>query len=457
MHTQQERRRKEPRQSSTSQPHVVIVGGGFAGLQAAVQLRNAPVQVTVIDRTNHHVFQPLLYQVATATLSPGEISTPIRQVLRKQKNTQVMMAEVTGVDVQDRRVLIGERSLPYDYLVLATGARENYFGHEEWRTEAPGLKSLEDAREIRQKILRAYEMAEQESDPERIQQLMTFVIVGAGPTGVEMAGAMAEVAFKVLKPEFRHIDTSKTRIILIEAGPRILTTFPEGLARKAQKKLERMGVEVKGATLVTEIDEQGVIADGERIAAHTVLWTGGVLASPAAQWLGVEADRAGRVKVEGDLSAPGHPEVFVIGDTASILQDGKPVPGVSPAAMQQGKYVGQLIRQRVTRPEKAQPGKPFRYWNKGDLAAIGRSFAIFHLGKIRLAGFLAWLLWMAVHIYYLIDFENRILVMLRWAWAYLTYRHGVRIITIWGEKAYPATQQEEPEHSNEMAAGTKSY
>ncbi len=360
-------------------PRVVIVGAGFGGLHAARALRKAPVHVTVIDRQNHHLFQPLLYWVATAGLSPADICSPIRHILRKQKNTEVLLAEVTGVDLQDKRVIIGDRSVPYDYLVLATGAHDNYFGHPEWEKFAPGLKTIEDARAIRQKILLAFEAAEMETDQEKIKELLTFVLVGAGPTGVEMAGAIADLAHNALTSDFRHIDTRMTRIILIEALPRILTAFPDSLARKSQEKLTRMGVEVRTGTPVSQIDEHGVVVDGERIATRTIAWSAGVTASPVGKWLGAEIDRAGRVKVMSDLTVPGHPDVFVIGDTASFIQDGKPLPAVAPVAMQAGRYVASVITQRVAGKE---PDTLFYYRDKGNLATVGRSYAIVDIGWV---------------------------------------------------------------------------
>src|SRR6266849_2156084 len=328
---------------SVVMPRIVIVGAGFGGLKAARALQHANARITVIDRQNHHLFQPLLYWVATAGLSPADISSPIRSILRGQKNTEVLMAEVTGVDVAGQRVLVRERVVAYDYLVLATGAHDNYFGHPEWKHYAPGLKSIIDATSIRRNILLAFEEAENETDPQKIQELLTFVLVGAGPTGVEMAGAIAELAHKALASDFRHIDTNVTRIILIEAGPRILATFPESLARKTRRKLNRMGVEVIEGTPVTQVDERGVVVDGEHINAHTILWNAGVKASPAGQWLGVEVDHAGRVKVASDLTVPNYPNVFVIGDTACAVQDGKPLPGVAAVAMQSGHYVASVI------------------------------------------------------------------------------------------------------------------
>lgn len=407
-------------------PRVVIVGGGFGGLQAAKALGRTPVQVTVIDRNNYHLFQPLLYWVATAGLSPADISSPIRRILHSQKNTEVLLAEVTGVDLTNRRVLIGERAIPYDYLVLATGAQDNYFGHPEWSVNASGLKSIKEATAIRSHILRNFEHAEMETDPEKIQELLTFVLVGAGPTGVEMAGAIAELARKALVKDFRHINPASARVILVEAAPRILATFPEKLARKAQKALNRLGVEVRTGTPVENIDANGVSLDGQRIASKTVIWSAGVAASPAGKWLEAEMDRGGRVRVNPDLALPGYENVFVIGDTATLMQDGKPLPGVAPVAMQQGRYVAALIKQRVTR---GGPERPFQYLNKGNLATVGRSYAIVDLKGFKLAGLPAWVLWLVVHIYYLIGFRNRLVTLFQWAWTYFTYNRGARLIT----------------------------
>ena len=412
---------------STVLPRVVIVGAGFGGLMAAKALRHAHARVTVIDRQNHHLFQPLLYWVATAGLSPADISSPIRSILHRQKNTEVMMAEVTGIDQEQRRVLMGEHALPYDYLVLATGAHDNYFGHPEWEQYAPGLKSITDATSLRRKILLAFEAAEIESDPHKIQSLLTFVLVGAGPTGVEMSGAIAELAHKALASDFRHIDTKSARIILVEAAPRILATFPASLARKTKRKLERMGVEVRENSPFTQVDEHGVNIDGEYIEANNIIWSAGVSASAAGKWLGTEADRAGRAKVAGDLSVPGHPNVFVIGDTASVTQRGKPLPGVAPVAMQQGRYVASLIMQRMAGKEQH---KPFRYFNKGNLATVGRSYALVDLGPLKMTGFFAWVTWLVVHIFYLIGFRNRMVALFQWAWTYLTYHRGARLITL---------------------------
>jgi NADH dehydrogenase len=408
-------------------PRVVIIGAGFGGLQAAHALRNAPVDLTVIDRNNHHLFQPLLYQVATAGLSPADICVPIRFTLRKQKNTGVLLAEVTGIDLQEQRVIMGDRSIGYDYLVVASGARDNYFGHDDWEHFAPGLKSVVDATKLRRNILLAFEAAEMETDPEKVRALLTFVLVGAGPTGVEMAGAIAELAHKAIASDFRHIDPKTARIILIEAGPRILPTFPENLAQKAQRALKRLGVEVRTGAAVEAIDENGVVAAGSHIAAKTVIWSAGVKASAAGQWLKAEVDRGGRVKVLADLSLPGHPNIFVIGDTASAIQDGKPLPGVAPVAMQAGRYVASVITQRVA--GKKQATTPYRYHNKGNLATVGRSFAVLEIGKIRLTGFVAWAMWLTIHIFYLIGFRNRFLVFFQWTWAYFTFQRGTRLIT----------------------------
>ena len=411
-------------------PRVVIVGAGFGGLRAARALHNSPVQVTVIDRQNHHLFQPLLYWVATAGLSPADICSPIRSILRNQKNVEVFMDEVTGVDIQEQRVLMGGRSVPYDYLVLATGAHDNYFGHPEWEHNAPGLKTIVDAISIRRKILLTFEAAEIETDPEKVKALLTFVLVGAGPTGVEMAGAIAELAHKALASDFRHIDTRMTRILLIEAGPRILPAFPESMTQQTQKRLIAMGVEVHTGSPVTDLDEHGVVVDGERINAAMIIWGAGISASSAGKWLGSEVDRAGRVKVTNDLSIPGHPNVFVIGDTASFIQNGKPLPGVAQVAMQGGNYVASVINHRVKGKEL---NKPFYYRDKGNLATVGRSFAIVDFGNIHLTGFFAWLMWLAVHIYFLVGFRNRLVAIFQWAWTYFTYARGARLITFENE------------------------
>jgi NADH:ubiquinone reductase (H+-translocating) len=412
--------------SSTTQPRVVIIGAGFGGMQVAHALCNAPVQVTVIDRNNHHLFQPLLYQVATAGLSPADISAPIRHILRKQKNTSVVMAEVTGIDRVEQRVIMHDRSLPYDYLIIATGAGHSYFGHDEWEPFAPGLKTIVDATAIRRKVLLAFEAAEIETDPEKLKSLLTFVLVGAGPTGVEMAGAIAELAHKALATDFRNIDPRSARIILVEASPRILSAFPERLANAAQKSLNHLRVEVRTKSVVEHIDNEGVTIAGQHLAAKTVIWTAGVAASPAGKWLDAEVDRAGRVNVLSDLSVPQYPNIFVIGDTAALMRDGKPLPGVAPVAMQEGRYVASVIRAHISSEEHTSP---FHYINKGNLATVGRSSGIADFGRLHISGFPGWILWLAVHIMYLIGFRNRFVVLFQWAWAYITFQRGARLIT----------------------------
>jgi NADH dehydrogenase len=410
----------------TTKPRVVIVGAGFGGLQAARALRHAPVEITVIDRRNHHLFQPLLYQVATADLSPADISMPIRAALRGQRNTEVLLAEVTGVDVEGKRVLIGERTVSYDYLVLATGAQHSYFGHDAWAPFAPGLKTNTDATAIRREILLTFEAAEVETSLEKRQALLTFVVVGGGPTGVELAGAIAGLAHKTIVRDFRHINSASARVLLVEATHRLLAAFPESLANKAQRELEHLGVEVKTNAAVEEVTADGVVIAGEFVAARSVIWAAGVKASPAGAWLGAKVDRAGRVCVEPDLTMPGHPEIFVIGDTASVMEQEKPLPGVAPVAMQQGRYVARALRRRLAGKTE---NKPFHYHNKGNLATVGRSYAIADFGFIKLTGFFAWVTWLVVHIFYLIGFRNRLLVMIQWAWAYLTYQRGARLIS----------------------------
>jgi NADH:quinone reductase (non-electrogenic) len=408
------------------QPRVVIAGAGFAGLQAAKTLAKVDVDVSLVDALNHHCFQPLLYQVATAALSPADVAWPIRAILRKQKNARVIMARVTGIDVQARRVRTTEIELPYDYLVLATGATHSYFGHDDWAPFAPGLKHIADATEIRRRFLLAFERAEVvENDAER-ERLLTFVIVGGGATGVEMAGAIAEVAQRTLRHDFRHIDPRRSRIILIEAGPRLLPTFPDRLSDYAARSLRTMGVEVELNRTVIGCDAQGVSFDGGRIEAATVIWAAGVVASPAATWIGAETDRAGRIKVNADLSVPGHPEIFAIGDTAAVAGSRR-IPGIAPAAKQMGNYVGKVIAARV----RGQPApKPFVYHHLGDLATIGRRSAVVKLGVFQLTGFLGWLFWSAVHIYFLIGMRNRFVVALNWLWNYVTFQRGARLIGI---------------------------
>ncbi len=409
----------------TATPHVVIVGAGFAGLHAAQGLSKAPVRVTVIDRTNHHLFQPLLYQVATASLSPADISAPIRGVLGKQRNAEVVLGEVTGVDAQEQRVLLHDRSISYDYLVLATGVRHNYFGHDEWEQFAPGLKTLQDATAIRHKILLSFEAAEQEKDAEKRLELLTFVIVGAGPAGIEMTGAVAELAHKALISDFRHIDPSSARVLLVEAGPRILPTFPEKLAKQAHEALTRLGVDVRTNAAVEAVDEHGVVIAGEHLAVKTVVWMAGVRGSSSGKWLGAELDSAGRVRVARDLSIPGHPNIFVIGDDASVMQKGKPLPGLAPVAIQEGQYVASVIADRVSeKPHK----RVFRYRSRGMLATVGRSYGVVSMGKMRLAGFIAWVLWLSIHIFFLIGHRNRFIVMFQWALAYFSFKRAARVI-----------------------------
>lgn len=412
-------------QQQQTQPRVLIVGAGFGGLEVAKALRHVPVQVTVIDRWNHHLFQPMLYQVATAGLSIEDISAPIRRIFHRQANTSVLMAEVTGVDVQGQCVLTAGQAVPYDSLILATGASSNYFGHEEWKHLAPGLKSLQEALALRRQILGAFEAAENETDPKLRQALLTFVLVGGGPTGVELAGAIAELAHRALAHDFQHIHPASARIVLVEGEPRIIPTLPASLTRKARKKLEQLGVEVRTGGHVTDVAPDGVKIGEENIAAKNVIWTAGVKASPAGRWLRANVDHAGRVKVELDLTVPGHPDIFVIGDTASVLQQGKLLPGLSPVAMQEGRYVAKVIADRVT--GKTQP-LPFHYHDKGTLATVGRAFAVVDIGPLRFTGFVAWLAWIVVHIFYLIGFRNRLLVLIQYAWAYVTFQPGARII-----------------------------
>jgi NADH dehydrogenase len=405
-------------------PRVVIVGAGFGGLETAKALRHAPVQVTVIDRWNHHLFQPMLYQVATGGLSIEDISAPIRSIFSRQANTEVIMAEVIGVETQQQVVLIANHAVPYDYLVLATGASSN-FGHDAWRRWAPGLKSLQDALTVRRTILCAFEVAESEPDPEKRKALLTFVLVGGGATGVELAGAIAELAHRALTCDFRRINPASTRIILVEGEPRIIPSFPTKLTHKARTKLEQFGVEIRTGVHVTNVTSDGVKIGDEWIAARNVIWTAGVTASPAGEWLGVETDRYGRVKVGPDLAVPGYPTIFVIGDTANVIQKRKTLPGLSPVAMQEGRYVAKVIAHRVT--GKTQQ-RPFHYVDKGTLATVGRAFAVVDIGPLHFTGFFAWLTWIAVHIFYLIGFRNRLLVLIQYAWAYFTFQPGARIL-----------------------------
>jgi NADH dehydrogenase len=408
-------------------PRVVVVGGGFGGLWAARALARLPVQVTLIDRRNHHLFQPLLYQVATAALSPADIATPIRSILHRQQNVEVLLAEVTGVDVAARTVHTGDgRDIAYDFLIVATGATHAYFGHPEWEPLAPGLKTVEDATELRKRFLLAFEAAEQEEDAEKRRALLTFAVVGAGPTGVEMAGAMAEVAGHALVRDFRHVDPSTTRVILLEGGPRVLAAYDESLSTRAAAALREKGVEVRTGAVVTRIEPDAVYVGSDRIPTRNVMWAAGVTASPVGRALGVETDRVGRVHVQPDLSIPGHPEVFVIGDLALLNgADGKPLPGVAQVAMQMGAHAAGNIGATLD----GLPRDAFRYHDKGSLATIGRRVAVFQKGRTKLFGWIAWLLWLFVHVYALIGFRNRVTVMVQWAWSYLTWQRGARLIT----------------------------
>ena len=408
-------------------PHVVIVGAGFGGIEAAKALRRAPMAVTLIDRQNHHCFQPLLYQVATAALSPADVAWPIRHILRGQDNATVLMAEVTGVDVAARRVLLRDADpVAYDYLVVATGAMHSYFGHDEWAEFAPGLKRIVDATRIRRRILLAFERAELTHDDDERKRLLTFVVIGGGATGVEMVGAIAEIARLTLARDFRRIDPRTAQIILLEAGPRILPTLPVKLSDYAVRALTRKGVEVRTATRVTGCDARGVVLEHGRVDAATLIWAAGVQASPAAHWLGADADRAGRVLVSPDLSLPGRPEVFVIGDTAAVRNtEGGIAPGVAPAAKQMGRYVGKLLRARLA----GRDLPPFRYRHPGDLATIGRRAAVVQFNRIHLTGFIGWLFWSVAHIYFLIGLRYRFLVAFVWLWDFITFQRGARLIT----------------------------
>jgi NADH:ubiquinone reductase (H+-translocating) len=428
-------------------PKVVIVGGGFGGLEAAKGLARSPVQITLLDRQNHHCFQPLLYQVATAALSPADVAWPIRSVLRDQTNTEVLMATVTGVNTTSRLVRTSVGAVPYDFLILATGATHSYFGHNNWGNFARGLKRIEDAIVIRRELLLAFERAEISTADEERRRLLTFIIIGAGPTGVEMAGAIAEVARHTLPPDFRRIDPKAARVILIEAGTRVLAAFPEKLATYGHHALEAMGVEVMTSTRVIAIDERGVDFDGGRIDACTIIWAAGVVASPAAEWLGSEHDRAGRVIVASDLSVPDIPNVFVIGDAAAAAGPrGGLVPGIAPAAKQMGQYVAKLIRAKIA---GQSPIPPFCYRHQGDLATIGRRAAIVKLHRFELTGFLGWLFWTIAHVYFLIGVRNRIAVALTWLWDYVTFQRGARLITAADPSGLLETgSQESPPHTN---------
>ena len=419
-------------------PKVVIVGAGFAGLTAARRIARLPVQVTVVDRRNHHTFQPLLYQVATAGLSPGEIAAPIRWILRTHSNVEVLLEEVVDFKLEQKKVITKEQALDYDFLIVASGATHAYFGHEEWEPIAPGLKTIEDALEIRRRVLLAFELAERQSSNAPSKALQ-FVVVGGGPTGVELAGTLAEIARHAMNHEFRNIDPKQTRILLIEGGPRVLATYSEDLSRKAENQLLGLGVEVRTAHMVNRVEPGAVWVGDEKISAAVILWAAGVAASPLGQKLGVPVDRAGRVLVQPDLSIPGHREVFVLGDLAALNdENGKMLPGVAPVAIQQGDWIADTI----ARDLENQPRRSFHYYDKGSLATIGRAAAVAQFGKFELSGYFAWLAWLFVHIFFLIGFRNRILVMIQWAWSYLTYERGARLIT--GSDDLPGWTESQP-------------
>jgi NADH:ubiquinone reductase (H+-translocating) len=413
-----------------AQAKVVIVGAGFGGLAAAKALRNSSASVVLIDRTNHHLFAPLLYQVATSVLAPGQIAAPIRGILRTQKNATVILGEVTGVDKDKKCVYSSDADrdnvpIPYDYLVLATGVSQSYFGHNEFAQYAPGLKTLVDAVAVRNKVLQAFEQAEAEEDPSRHGDLLTFILVGAGPTGVEMAAALAVLVRSTLKSEFRRIDPATARILLVDMAPRVLPTFSKDLSAAANKRLQDLGVEIRLGQSVDHIDVDGIIVAGERIVSKTVIWTAGVAPSPAGKWLNVETDRAGRVRVQPNLSVPGHSEIFVVGDTASLDENGKPLPGVAQVAIQQGRYAGKLIHKHIA---GGPAPKPFKYFDKGNMAVVGKGFAVLQTGKIHLSGFTAWLAWAAVHLQFLATSSLRVSVFVQWIWTYITGQRGSRLI-----------------------------
>ena len=428
-------------------PRVVIIGGGFGGLKAARQLRNANVSVTLIDRKNHHTFQPLLYQVATAGLSPGEIAAPIRWILHSQNNVEVLLGEVTGFDLERKFVKLDADEIAYDYLVVAAGASHAYFGHDEWEPLAPGLKTIEDATEIRRRVLLAFELAERDAAHGMRRGDLNFVVVGAGPTGVELAGTLAEIARHVLANEFRTIDPKHTRVLLVEGGPRVLASYPENLSRSAERQLGKLGVEVHTSALVTGLEPGRVRFGDNWVPAAVTLWAAGVAASPLGRMLGAPVDRAGRVRVLPDLSVPEHPEVFVIGDlTAMVDAEGKALPGVAPVAMQQGVAASKNILRKI----QGQPGAVFRYHDKGSLATIGRAAAVADFGKFQLSGFLAWMAWLFIHVLFLIGFRNRLMVMIQWAWSYITYERGARLIT--GDNHLPGWHEPFPGATQTPAA-----
>ena len=406
-------------------PRVVIVGGGFGGLNAARELARAPVQVTLIDRRNHHVFQPLLYQVATAALNPSDIAMPIRRILRQQRNVEVLFAEARGVDLAAKVVVLDEGTVPYDHLIVATGARHSYFGNEAWAPFAPGLKSIGDALEIRRRVLSAFELAERETDEARRDAWLTFVVVGAGPTGVELSGSLCEIARHALARDFRHFDPAQARVILLEGSDRVLPPYTPLLSEKARRQLTSLGVDVRTGQRVTSIDAEGVAVGSERIATRTVLWAAGVAGSGFGRSLGVPLDRAGRVPVRPDLSIADHPNIFVVGDLACVLSDGAPVPAVAPAAMQEARHAAR----NVIRAARGEPTRPFRYKDKGSLATIGRSAAVADLGWIKLSGPVAWVAWLLLHLLFLVGFRNRAIVVFQWAWSFISYDRAARLIT----------------------------
>ncbi len=427
-----------PRSQASAVPHVVILGAGFAGLAAARALRRAPVRITIVDRRNHHLFQPLLYQVATAALNPSDIAYPIRSVLRSQHNTRTILARVTGIDPQHRTIELLDGSLSFDYLLLATGSTHSYFGKDEWEAWAPGLKTIEDALEIRRRVLSAFEAAERLPDDSKLLETLTFVVVGAGPTGVELAGALSEIGRLTVAKDFRSFDPRRLRVVLVEGADRVLPPYSPRLSADAQRQLEQLGVEVRTHAKVTKIDQTGVWLGEEHIAARTVLWAAGVAASPLGKMLGVPTDRAGRVQVQPDLSVPGHPHVFVAGDLMSLVQNEKPVPGIAPAALQSGRHVAKNIKALLGGRTTA----PFRYLDKGSLATIGRAAAVGKIGRVELSGYLAWWLWWLIHIAYLIGFRNRIVVMMGWAWQYFAFSRGARLIT--GRAWEPSRAPDQP-------------
>jgi NADH:quinone reductase (non-electrogenic) len=428
-------------------PHVVIIGGGFGGLRAARGLARHSVRVTLIDRRNHHLFQPLLYQVATAGLSPGDIAAPIRWILRGHKNVQVLLGEVVDIDLSRKIVKLPDTHVPYDYLVIATGATHSYFGHDQWEPFAPGLKTIEDAIEMRRRVLLAFELAERQAAEGEGQIQLNFVVIGGGPTGVELAGTLAEIARLVLAHEFASIDPKRTRIILLEGGPRVLPAYAEDLSRSAENQLRKLGVEVQTSALVTRVEADAVYVGESKIPAVVILWAAGVAASPLGKRLGVPTDKAGRVMVQSDLSIPGHPEVFVIGDLAALNdKHGKLLPGLAPVAMQEGDAVARTIGRDL----RSKPREPFHYFDKGILATIGRAAGVAQFGKLHISGYFAWLSWLFVHIFFLIGFRNRLLVMIEWAWSYFTYERGARLIT--GDNRLPSWSKT---HSFEAQNGSQ--